>query len=212
MIDVIIASPQEMFVRLQSLMVDPESPMLSAEQIKEFIGKWWKIPSDLEGAMTQNVAPDPALLRAQAEVIRVTRDDGLHTIRGREAYKYAVEIDPEKLLTYMRQLATEKGQEFSEEEIRQFLATFNAVGELWIDSETFYVHQLAWKITPSDASTTTPYTLGFTANLHDHGNAPPIVPPADAVEFSPDALGMPMVPPMPMDESSFPAAPVPMTP
>jgi hypothetical protein len=180
--DVIVVFDQEVYLRLQLLNVAPPHPLLQEEALKGFQGQWWKLPTPEKPSQT--VTPNPRLLKAQAEVIEITRDRGLETMQQRDVYHYDVILDREKLKTFLRGVAEERGEEFREAEAEEFLKGFETSGEIWIDAETFYVHRLVWNITPAQKPV---QKVSFTlrADLSEHNAAPLVTPPETFSEFSP---------------------------
>lgn len=167
---------------LRSAQMDPPHPLLKPEVLSRLLGKWWKIPSGQKDA-SPSVTPDPRLLRAQSEVVSVTRDRGLDTIDGADAYHYDVAIDPQKFIAFLRETARQKGDSFDPEAVARDLGAYTASGELWIDAKTFYVHRLSWHIQNARSDAPATLTLSIRADLRDHDKAVPIVFPKGAQEF-----------------------------
>jgi len=190
--DVIVAGPKEVYLQLHSLEVDQENGIFRPDLIEMFRGKWWQLPSEMQQGPSTPVTPDPRLLRAQSEVVKVVKDYGIETRGDRRVYHYSVVIDPEKLLAFLTKVAEERGEDLDAEAVRVFLQGLDAKGELWIDAETFYVHSLSWTITPITLEDGRTVSGSFTVDLRDHNAAPPISPPAEATLFSPLMfLGLP---------------------
>lgn len=167
----LVTSPRDFYLRLISLSVTPPSALPALEALQALQGGWWKLPSgDAGGAPAP--APDPRLLRAQTQVVRVTRDLGMTTIHDHPAYHYRVEIDQEKLRSYLR---AQSGRSAA-------APTIDAEGELWIDAETFYLHRLEWIVAESASRGRSWQLVGtgsLAVELRDHDKAPGIRPPAD---------------------------------
>jgi hypothetical protein len=185
-VDVIVPSEQEVYVRLGRLVMAPENEMFSAEMMEAFLNKWFKMPISEEQRTSSTLTPDPALLRAQSEVVKVTRERGVEAFGDRQAYHYDVEIDNEKLLTFLRRAAEEQKEEFKEADVRESLKNLQAEGELWIDAESFFIHKLVWHVTWKDETNAKDYKLDVTLTFLNHNAAPPITPPANAEELSPN--------------------------
>ncbi len=183
--EVIVAWNQELFLFLKDLVVEPSHPLLDRASVELFRGKWWKIPDATKGGASLSVTPDPRMLEAQAEVVKIDRDRGMDTIDGRSVYHYDVSLDSEKLVTYMKSIAEERGETLSAEELREKLKGLTATGELWIDAETFFVHRLTWDVRKEDAGDGDGFQLQFTANLREFNAAPLITPPKEFEMFSP---------------------------
>lgn len=178
-----IAWDEDVYLKISSLDIKPSYPLLSAEALEMFRDRWWRIPQTKAEAGSSRIAPDPGILRAQAEVVSVTRNLGGTTVNGRPAFHYAVALDRQKLLEYLAQVAGARGEEFDREGMQVLLEGIDATGELWIDAESFLMHRLTWEITKKDgaASSMTRVSLTF----RDHNAAPVIAPPKGATDFSP---------------------------
>jgi len=185
--EVIITSPTEIFLKFETLLIDPIAAH-PPEKLSSLTGKWWKLPSSGSNALGQTMTPDPSLLQAQAEVVIIKSEEPMEQINGREAYHYRVTLDKTKLIAYLRRVAEEQKEDFDEERMQSVLQNFDAEGELWIDAEHFYLHRIEWKILPALGQDPAAFSLLFTIDLRDHGNAPPVSPPADAEPFSPAAF------------------------
>lgn len=183
--EVIVVWNQELFLFLKDLVVEPAHPLLDRASVELFRGKWWKIPEASQGNAAITVTPDPRMLEAQAEVVKVDRDRGMMTIDGRSVYHYDVSLDREKLAAYMKRIAEERGETLSVEELQEKLQGLVATGELWIDAETFFVHRLTWNVRKEDPGDDSGFALTFTANLRDFNTAPFITPPKEFETFSP---------------------------
>jgi len=179
-IETIVASMNEVYVQVHRLQTTPTHPLLNAEALSAITGTWMQLPINQAVVATADVTPDPRLLRAQSEVVTVTRDRGMEMFNEKEVYVYDVQVDPEKLLAYLRQVAKEDDQPFDEAEARTLFANYHATGTIWIDAKDFTIQRLHWDIAPKD-----PNAEGITANITvdftDHNAAAPIVPPTSAV-------------------------------
>lgn len=183
--EVIVSWNQELFLFLKDLVVEPAHPLLDQASVELFRGKWWKIPDATQDGASLSVTPDPRMLEAQAEVVKVERDRGMTTIDGRSVYHYDVSLDREKLVAYMKRIAEGRGETLSIEELQEKLQGLVATGELWIDAETFFVHRLTWNVRKEDPGDGSGFELTFTANLRDFNSAPFITPPKEFETFSP---------------------------
>ncbi|MBI3618704.1 hypothetical protein HY213_01570 [Candidatus Peregrinibacteria bacterium] len=185
--DVIVASQTEIYLRVNSVSVHPPTTTFSLDALNAFKGKWVRLPAAAKPDGVSTLTPDPGVLRAQSEVVTVTRDRGIETIDGHRAYHYDVSLDREKLLGFLRTSAAARSAAFDEANARSFVSAFDASGELWIDADRFFVNALSWAMTPSAASAKThPFSITVRAALRDHNAAPPIIPPSSADSLSPE--------------------------
>ena len=190
-VDVIVAWENDVYVFLRSLSVRPEYPLFNKKAMERFMGTWWRIPTGEDQRVSSSMTPDPRLLRAQSEIVRVVKDRGIASINGREAYHYDVAMDLEKLAAFLKRVADERGETFDAAATKEFLSSLHASGELWIDTETFYLHRIVWNIPSSEAGG---LSGQLRADLRDHDAAPPVTPPAQYKTFSPLLL---------LDDASF---------
>jgi hypothetical protein len=172
--------PAEAYLRVRSFTFNPPPDWLPATA--SMLGKWWKIPREKGDSEAVGVTPDPLMIQAQAEALRVTEDHGIETINGKDAYHYSVIIDPEQLLQLLKKAAESSGAPFDAEEQRKEIAKYDAAGELWIDAESFVVHRIAWKIVSKEKPPVTSVDLQL--DVHDHNSAKPVTLPA-ASEVTP---------------------------
>ena len=181
-IELFVTFNQEMYVKLGALEVDPPHPLLNAEALAKFQGAWWKLQDDM---MTgESVTPEPSLLKAQSEVIRLVEDKGTETLDGRRAYHYLVTIDKEKLVQYLKSVSEEQGQAFDESATRAWADQYESDGEIWIDAETYHMLKIEWKIKQSEQGSA-PLDAKVTIRFSDFNEAPTIAPPTDYQVFSP---------------------------
>ncbi len=185
--DVASAANGDMAFQMHTAAITPPSALLQDGMTEQLLGKWWSLPSGRKDAAAA-ITPDPALLRAQSQVVKVTQDRGLETLDGDPMYHYAVAIDPAKLLTFLQQVAQEKGETFDAAQAAADLGKYRATGELWIDAQTWYVHRLSWDIRTVASSGPLVFHVTLTANLHDQDKAPAIAYPKDTTPFSLGAL------------------------
>ena len=180
----VVTDAKNVFVQLHTLAISPETTAL--HNSKDMLNKWWQIARDDTGASLHTLTPDPSFLRAQSAVVTVTKDKGIETVNGRDAYHYLVTIDPERLLALMKTSAEARGTAFDATATRAELAQYNANGELWIDAETFVLHKLSWTVTSKE--TPPAMHLQFTVGLGKHNQAGPIAIPTKATPFQPELL------------------------
>lgn len=179
----ITRSQSDWFFLLQQLDVEPPLDDRQTAMLTQVAGQWWKV-ENVSDAEALSVTPDPQLLRAQSEVVIVTKDGGIETINGHEAYRYDVTIDPDKLVAFMQKVSESNGNTFNAASAKAELANYEATGQVWIDAKTFYVHRLSWNIrTKLYVQGHGGLSIVLTANLKDHDAAPAIVEPQDARLF-----------------------------
>jgi len=180
LLDAALGQGNDFYVRLRDATITPPSPVLPAEALAGYLNRWWVMPlSDAERSPSA-VAPDPRLLRAQAEIMTVTSNRGFEDINGRRAYHYGVSVDPAKLVDFLKSSPDGEASTEDVQKVEQFLQEYDLSGEVWIDEETFYVHQLIWKLSSKEGA---PSALGLTAELTfmDHNAAPEVELPTDAI-------------------------------
>ena len=183
---VIVGGPADLFVKLERYTAEGPSPFFNPELVEQFSGKWWRIPPARGEQLTSmSVTPDPRLLSAQAQVVKVVRDLGLSSLHNRPVYRYEVAVDHEKLIAYLKATAAENAQSFDEQSVRASVVNLDATGELWIDKETFYVQRLQWKIAQGVSESAKSFSVEFVVDFFDHDSAASITIPTDAAEFTP---------------------------
>ena len=182
-IDVVVTGPDDIFVRANNWSGVIAQKLFRQDLLEQFMGKWWILPRDESSVSPVQVTPDPRLLQAQAEVVSITSERGFASVRGNECYRYDVEIDQEKLFTYLAQLARSRGEEIEEEKLRADLEGIDAKGQLWIDADTFIIHKLQWTFTTPISSGAQSLSTSVMIDIFDHNSADPVIPPADAVQF-----------------------------
>lgn len=188
LVEVTVLEGDEVYMKIHSLTSQPSSAMFNPQMIAGITGTWWQLPSQERSPETVSLSPDPALLQAQAQVITVTKDNGITELNGTQAYHYEVELNKEKLITYISQLAKERGQDFSDNELRAALQDMEATGEVWIDADTYFMHKFVWDITGLQYSQQGTADLSLTVTFRNHNSAQPIVPPTNWQPFTPAAL------------------------
>ncbi len=178
--DVVAEWGRETYFRLQAVNADPPTPVLPADALRQALGVWWRVPS---GDPATPVGPDPRILNAQADVVKVTRDRGVQRIHGRSAYHYDVTLDPEKLIAFLQRIAEQDGKPFDRTKTLQDFQGYDATGELWVDAVSFYTHQITWDIRPKDPARGATITLS--AELTDHDAAPAVHAPVQFKTYPP---------------------------
>jgi hypothetical protein len=190
-LEVIVAGPAEMYVNVHILDSDPPHPLLGSPLVMLLMNQWWRIPSQT-GSLVSPVTPDPKLLHMQTDVISVTEDKGYETVRGRKSHHYKIAIDPEKLKKFLEK--TDPEADIASWEA--FIEASDAKGEVWIDAETYVIHQLQWTIR-SKADTAESMSLDLKVDFSNHNRSEPILPPENAKELEgmmppamlPDGMG-----------------------
>ena len=94
------------------------------------------------------------------------------------------------LLAFVKEVSRIRQQPIDTTMLETILAFVNADGELFIDAETFLIERLVWHISAPELPFGK-FSLDLTLDLKDHDNAPPIVPPLDAIPF-PSGASFPM--------------------
>ncbi len=172
---------REMFFLIDSLELSSDNPLFTQESLQKLLHHWWKIPQKNAGSMVP-VSPDPGLLRAQSEVVKVTKDLGVFSLDGSDAYHYGVTLDPQKMAAYLQRLSEENHRPLDRDTTLDDLGAYETKGELWIDAETFFVRKIQWTIRPRSGKSV-PYALTVTAKLSDHNAAKPIEYPSNFSEW-----------------------------
>jgi len=182
-LEAIIAGKQEVYVNVSSLTLSPEEELIQPETIAMIVDQWWKLPSADELAQ-ENIAvtPNPRLLKAQAEVVRILEDKGMEEVDGAESYHYQVEVDKTQLMDYLKKVSEEDGTEFDQARVEVELAPIEITGELWIDAETYFVRQLEWDVENIDEED---FGISFKVTFTNHNEADSISPPEEFKVFSP---------------------------
>ncbi|MDD3896591.1 MAG: hypothetical protein PHU04_01950 [Candidatus Peribacteraceae bacterium] len=187
-VELITAGGSDTFFFLHSLEAGEEQSFFNPEAVGKIAGTWWRIPAQQPSGSVP-ITPDPGLLQAQVEVVKVTREYGIRTLDGAQVFHYDVTMDPELLMTFLRKVAEEKGESFDEAEVRKSVERMRMEGELWIDADTYHVRKLEWKIEQDPADDRgAQVTVVFRMNMRDHNKADPITLPERAELFSPFVL------------------------
>ena len=202
-VSVIVGGRQDLFLNLTRFESDGPNQLFNDQLVETFSGKWWRIPTREDQLASTSVTPDPRLLNAQAQVVKVVKDRGMASLHGRTVHRYDVAIDHDKLVDYMRKAATDSGSPFDEDEVRSSIGDLDADGEIWIDAETYQVQRLQWDLSQGVGDTTKSANATFSVDFFDHNSASAIVFPEDAQEFTPFMfLGAPSA--LDIDETLLP--------
>ncbi|MDP7476905.1 MAG: hypothetical protein QF442_00485 [Candidatus Peribacteraceae bacterium] len=182
-LEVVSISEDEVYMNLHSITVNPNCDLFRPELIGKIAGQWWRLPADDSLPISGEVAPDPKLLHAQSQIITVTKSLGIDTIGSSNAYHYEVELDKKKLLAYL----AASGKDTASGDIQEIAEDMKNVvtnGEIWIDTETYFMHKISWSVSGLPISTGTA-SAEFVIDFRNHNAAPEIVPPTSAKIFSP---------------------------
>ncbi|MBU0766252.1 hypothetical protein KKF55_00485 [Patescibacteria group bacterium] len=190
--DVITAPHNETYIKIRTVDTKPVYPLLTPDIVSRIIDRWWEMPTDNANPREIMPTPDPILLKAQSQVVSVIGDLGFDIIRSRRVYHYQVEVDREKLYNYLITLSKDNAQDVDEEYIRTMLDGLSALGELWIDAETFYLQRIIWTIEALNPKENKPMTISFTMDLMDHNNTDHVVLPEDSDLFTVEELLPPL--------------------
>lgn len=137
--------------------------------------RWFVLPA---GATASPLTPDPQFLRAQSEIVTITRDYGIGSINGYETYQYDVALDTEKL----RQFFLASGNSANEAQgIVDQLKSLNVTGKMWIDADSFVVRRLQWLLASEEESAQ--LTGEMIIEIEDDISGTRISPPADALSL-----------------------------
>ncbi len=174
---------KEVYVRVGEVTSDPVNPLLVRKEIQSFIGHWWQLPGG-EGAPVspESITPDPRLLRAQLEVVTVLKDNGIHTVNGRDVYLYDVGIDQQKLLEFLQALSAQGESSADAAQAAAFWRMFTARGSLVIDAHTFAIERLAWQLQPTPESNQS-FSVNFFLDFMDRNHGEPVMPPQGAQQY-----------------------------
>ena len=205
--EVIVAGNDAVYMKLDSLTMQPENVLIPPEVLGRFAGKWWSLPGQTPVAAMQ-AAPDPSLLRAQSDVVSVTSDHGIENLAGVPSYHYSVMLDPQKFVRYLSAIAEQKHRPFDATGELKSLESLKTDGELWIDATSFALRKVRWNLhdVPVTAGKGGTFDCAFTADVRNHNAAVKIVPPPDAKPFSPVMLLSEPIPEnIPSPEHAVPA-------
>ncbi len=141
--EIIVLSENEVYMNIQQANAVPPHPLLLSPAFSQLTGKWLQLPPQDTSTTTDVLTPDPYLLRLQSDVIRVVRDRGIVNLNGRDAYRYDVEVDPERLAAFLQESSVDAS---AAESLLQGLAGVKAEGEIWIDAENFLLTRANWHL------------------------------------------------------------------
>lgn len=150
--DLVIAGEEEVYMRINTLEITPDSILFPPDTITTLLNQWWLIPSGTgatPGAMS-DITPDPTLLKMQTDTISVTKDNGLVDMDGHTAYLYDITIDPVKMRNYLTEMYKAQGRTPTNDELA--LSETTAKGRIWIDSTDFFIRRIIWNISSNDRS------------------------------------------------------------
>ncbi len=170
------------FFSIEKIQLEPNSAENMFSFLTPLTGKWWVMPSSVTGSL--NIAPDPNVLKAQAQVVRVERDEGIQKTENGYAYHYFVSLDQEKFQRFLK----DAGQ-WDETQLEN-MKDLKATGELWIDAKTFYLESAVWKIESAPVMDGT-LSATITIQLRDHDEAQDITQPESADVFPTEDFSLP---------------------
>lgn len=186
-LETIFVRGERMYLKVQSLQSPTMGYLFDPAMVSALQGAWWYVDAP-EEASASSVTPSVRLLQAQANVVAVTRDLGVTTLDDTPAYHYAVAIDPERFLAYLRELHRESDEPLDEEKVRSDLSGLQATGEFWIRASDAAVLQMQWDIPALALPDGSLMHLQCTLRWKDAAGMAPIVIPTDAKPFSAAAL------------------------
>lgn len=183
--EIITMSPQEVYFFLRELNIAQAGDHPSMQLLEPLlVNQWWAIGS--AETATSAVTPDPFLLKLQADTIEVTEDYGIVSIEGHDAYRYAIGLNIEEFIRYMRTTSAQGNQEFDEEGWRDLLEDATIDGALWIDRQTYVIARLQWSILANMDGKQTRIT--FQVDMDTSEDVPRVVPPDSAVPLPLDTI------------------------
>lgn len=139
----IVISQDESYILVKELQTSLPISIFGFDGEKNLLNTWFRLPSS--GAQSTSVTPDPRFLRLQSEAVRVQKDYGIEKNNGKSLYHYSVSIDRDRLAAFIRNASGSGSLQANTDLVKQ-LETYEATGELWIDSETFLLSKAAWTI------------------------------------------------------------------
>lgn len=179
--NVIVMGTNQTYLRINDFTSSGEKTILPPMLVTSVRNTWLDLRSDVTTSPAAAVTPDPRLLYAQAQVVRVTSELSPAMIDNRIHYHYAIELDNEKFVEYLMQLSQDRGETFSKDELAEEYQDLHAEGEIWIDAQSFHVRRLLWDISPFVSQTGTSIQAKISANFSDFNNAAPIQAPDNAI-------------------------------
>lgn len=190
--DVMLLGKRDVYIHLNSFVTEPDQALIRSDLLSKLLNTWWLLPSNNSGSAIVAggpVTPSSSLLKAQSQVVRVIKDDGLTVVDGRKAYHEYVDIDREKLLQYLEGVASAQQEPFDRTAVSDSLQKLSAEGEMWIDAETYALLRVTWRIGAlQDVKGGTVASGTLTVSFSDFNTAPLVSPPADAKKLTPALL------------------------
>jgi len=181
--DFVLLKSSDPFIKFLRADSNPLHPLTMPMIIEPILNKWWRIPLKDVSKPETAIAPDPQLIRAQSQVIRVVSDNGFDFVNNRRAYRYEIVLDQEKLKAYLDVLALESNSNHDKEEIINLVEEMEARGELWVDAESFQISKIRWTIAPFGISEASKLALSFTIVFFEN-EISSIEAPSDAAPLS----------------------------
>lgn len=189
-VSAVVLGQKELYFKMDTLETEPDQSLFQPELLTLLLGRWWVLPPPPSAGGVEvpgGATPSPAVLQAQAQVVRVVKDFGTEALDGQPARHIEVALAPEKLLTYLEEIAASRQEAFDRTAVAQSIADFSATGEMWIDAQQFTLRRVRWDIAKfrmeeSDLSGT------FNITLSAFNSAPAITVPTDARPLSPATL------------------------
>ncbi len=178
--DVVVPAEEETYLRIRradgSMLFLPGIGLLPTE----LVGKWFSVgtPGEGDGIV---VTPDPSLLTLQTQAVRVTNDRSYEDIDERSCYVYDVELDREAAFLFLKRVAEERDQPFDDKAAEDFLRSIEAVGTIWIDSESLVVRRIEWQI--DSVGEAPEMHADISLHLSKHNEPVAILPPTGAVDL-----------------------------
>jgi hypothetical protein len=190
--DVIVATQKEVYVKfraVQGLLAQALFLSPNPEQSMH-IDQWQTWPTSESGSNSATVSDDPTLLSMQANIVDVALDRGLVNIHGRTAYMYDVVLNRERTLQYLAEIARRSGKPDDAAKSVAFLDGYELTGTLWIDAESFNMHQIRWHGVKRDDPSS---TFDVSVELMNHGDPVTIAPPPNALPLGQSGMTVPSV-------------------
>lgn len=152
------------------------------------LGTWQRYPLSRTSSGTNTIAPDPSFLRLQSAVIKVTRDRGIEQWNGRSVYHYNVEIDREKIRSYLEYGMPRDRVNETKSLLNEIIQDMQSNGELWIDSETYLLRRASWSMAKSNA-----FDVQLEMTVQESATPMTIIAPSSSSSSPPSLL--PSMPP-----------------
>ena len=103
-------------------------------------------------------------------------------------YHYETVINSGKLYEYAFAVRGESMDKEELESLKELVGRISARGEIWIDSEDFYVRKINWDIKPVDFGNGYGAGAEFSMEFSGHNKADPFPMPKEIFTFSADNL------------------------